>query len=85
MKETIADINSREMAWTIEQLNQWTKDNLEGTRVSIMWHLVSPHCAERLYFLLCLLCKEAVIVLTETSCNHADTSKDSGIYMHHIL
>jgi hypothetical protein len=47
-KETIADINSKGMAWTIEQLNQWTKENLEGTRVSIMWRLVSPRCAERL-------------------------------------
>jgi len=34
MKENIADINSRGMAWTIEQLNQWTKENLGGTRVS---------------------------------------------------
>ena len=80
-----ADINSRGMAWTIEKLNQWTKENLEGTRVSIMWPLVSPRGAERLYVMFCSLCKEAVIVLTETSCNHADTSKDSGIYMHHIL
>jgi predicted metalloendopeptidase len=32
-KETNADINSRGMAWTIEQLNQWTKENLEGTRM----------------------------------------------------
>jgi len=47
MKETIADINSRGMAWTIEQLNQWTKENLEGTRVSIMWSLLSLRCAER--------------------------------------
>jgi hypothetical protein len=29
--------------------------------------------------------KPAVIVFTETSYNHADTSKDSGIYLHHIL
>lgn len=28
-----ADINSRGMAWTIEKLNQWTKENLEGTRM----------------------------------------------------
>jgi len=29
-----------------------------------------------------LLGKEAVILLTETSSNLTDTSKDSGIYMH---
>jgi hypothetical protein len=81
MKEASADIGSRGMAWTIEQLNQWTKENLEGTRVSIMWPLVSPRCAERLSVTFCLLCKEAVILLTETSCSHADTSKD----VHHIL
>jgi len=33
MKENNADINSRGMAWTIAQLNQWTKENLEGTRM----------------------------------------------------
>ena len=47
-----ADINSRGKAWTIEQLNQWTKENLIGTKVSIMWPLVSSRCADRLYVIL---------------------------------
>lgn len=33
LKMTNTGINSRGMAWTIGQLNQWTKDNLEDTRM----------------------------------------------------
>lgn len=33
MKDTSEGINSRGMAWTIEKLNQWTKENLNGTKM----------------------------------------------------
>ena len=71
MRDTSEGINSRGMAWTIEKLNQWTKENLNGTKVSIMWPLVSPRCAESLMFhsayyvrkpLLCRLRRLAIVL-----------------------
>ena len=56
MKLTSDAIASRGMAWTVGELNQWTKDNLDGTTVSIMWPPESTRCTE------------AFVVLTEACC-----------------
>jgi hypothetical protein len=31
-------IDKRGMAWTIGQLDQWTKETLDNTTVSVTWH-----------------------------------------------
>ena len=78
MKLTSDAIASRGMAWTVGELNQWTKDNLDGTTVSIMWPPESTRCAESLMFYPSC-CTEAFVVLTEACC------KDSGNYVYHLV